>query len=73
MLKLLGYLKEEINSHDCGILNLGFFVAGANEFSISQQSDIFHVFSKHRIHNCIIVSQEHYVIDKVYNKSIKVN
>jgi hypothetical protein len=50
-----------------------FLVAGANEFSMSQQSDIFHFFSKHRIPNCIIVSQEHYVIDNGYNRPIIVN
>ena len=42
-------------------------MAGANEFSISQQKDIFDYFSKFRIYNCIIVSQEHDVITKEYS------
>jgi hypothetical protein len=41
-----------------------FVVAGANEFSMSQQTDIFDYLSMFRIYNCIIVSREHYVIDK---------
>ena len=40
-----------------------FVVAGANEFSLSHQTQIFDSFSKLRIYNCIIVSREHYVID----------
>jgi hypothetical protein len=40
-----------------------FVVAGANEFSMSQQINIFHFFSKFRIYNCIIVSPEHDVVD----------
>ena len=48
-------------------------VAGANEFSLSQQTDIFDYFSQLKIYNCIIVSQEHYVIDKEYSRPIKVN
>jgi hypothetical protein len=50
-----------------------FVVAGANEFSLSQQKYIFDYFSKLRIYNCIIVSQEHYVIDKEYSRPINVN
>ena len=50
-----------------------FVVAGANQFSISQQRDIFDYFSILRIHNCIIVSREKYVIDKEYRKPINVN
>jgi hypothetical protein len=40
-----------------------FVVAGANEFSMSQQMNIFHCFSRFRIYNCIIVSGEHDVVD----------
>jgi hypothetical protein len=45
-----------------------FVVAGANEFSMSQKIDIFDHFSQWRIYNCIIVSQEHYVIDEEYSR-----
>jgi hypothetical protein len=48
-------------------------VAGTNDFSMSQQKDIFDYFSKFRIYNCIIVSQDHYVINKEYSRSINVN
>jgi hypothetical protein len=47
-----------------------FVVAGANEFSMSQQKEIFHFLSKLRIYNLIIVSPEHYVIDKEYSRPI---
>jgi hypothetical protein len=50
-----------------------FVVAGTNEFSMSQQIKIFDHFSKFRIYNCIIVSQEHYVIDKEYSRPKNVN
>ena len=50
-----------------------FVVAGANEFSMSQQRDIFDHFSKMRVYNCIIVSQGHDVIDEEYSTPIKVN
>ena len=50
-----------------------FVVAGANEFSTSQQMDILDYFSKFRIYNCIIVSQEHYVMDKGYSRNVKGN
>jgi hypothetical protein len=50
-----------------------FVVAGANEFLMSQQMDIFDLFSKLRIYNSIIVSQEHYVIDKGASRPISVN
>ena len=50
-----------------------FVVAAANEFSMSQQIDIFDYFSKFRIYNCIIVSQEHDIIDKEYSRPIKVD
>jgi len=41
-----------------------FVVAGVNEISMSQQREIFDYFSKLRIYNCIIVTQELYDIDK---------
>jgi len=50
-----------------------FVVAGANEFSVSQQREIFDSFSKLGIYNCIIVSREHHVTDKEYGRPIKVN
>ena len=50
-----------------------FVVAGANEFSTSQQTAIFHYFSKLRIYNCIIVSQEHYVTEKEYSRPKNIN
>jgi hypothetical protein len=50
-----------------------FVVAGANEFSMSQITDIFRYLSKLRIYICIIVSREHFVFDKGYSRPIKVN
>ena len=50
-----------------------FVVAGANYLSMSQQTEIFDYFSKLRIYNCIIVSQEHYVIEKNYSSPKNVN
>ena len=50
-----------------------FVVAGANQFSLSQQTDIFDYLSQLRIYNCIIVSRGHYVIDKNYSSRINVN
>jgi len=50
-----------------------FVVAGANEFLESQQMDIFNYFSKFRIYNCIIVSQEHDIISKEYSSPSKYN
>jgi hypothetical protein len=50
-----------------------FVVAGANEFSMSQQTDIFDYLSKVSIYNCIIVSRERYVVDKKYTSRIKLN
>ena len=47
-----------------------FVVAGANEFSVSQQMDIFDYFSIFRIYNCIIVSLKHGVIQNLYKGSI---
>jgi len=47
-----------------------FVVAGTNEFSVLQQTDIFDYLSKFRIYNCIIVSREHYIIDREYRKPI---
>jgi hypothetical protein len=50
-----------------------FVVAGANKFSMSQQTQIFDHFSKLRIYNCIIVNQELYVIDTEYSRPTYVN
>ena len=50
-----------------------FVVAGANEFSVSQQIDIFDHFSKFRIYNCIIVCQGHDIIYKEHSRPINVN
>jgi hypothetical protein len=50
-----------------------FVVAGANEFSMSQQTDIFNYFSIIRIYKCIIVNQEHYVTDKEFGRLINFN
>jgi hypothetical protein len=50
-----------------------FVVAGANEYSTSQQTAILDYFSKLRIYNCIILSQEHDVIDKEYSRRKNVN
>ena len=50
-----------------------FVVAGANKFSMLQQTAIFDYFSKLRIYNCIIVSQVHDVMEKEYSKSKLVN
>ena len=40
---------------------------------MSQQTDIFDCFSRFRIYNCIIVSQQQDIIDKEYSRPIKVN
>ena len=50
-----------------------FVVAGANKFSMSQQTDIFDYLSQLRIYNCIIVSREHFQIDKNCNSRKNVN
>jgi hypothetical protein len=50
-----------------------FVVARANEFSMSQQTEILDSLSKLGIYNCIIVSRERYVIDKEYSRRINVN
>ena len=50
-----------------------FVVAGANDFSESQQKEIFDYLSGFKIYNCIIVRQAHDVIDKEYNRPIKFN
>jgi len=50
-----------------------FVLAGANEISTSQQTYIFDYFSNLRIYNCIIVSQEHDIIEKEYNRTKKYN
>ena len=50
-----------------------FVVAGANEFSMSQHTDIFDYLSKFRIDNCIIVNKESDVIDKGCSRPMHVN
>ena len=50
-----------------------FVVAGANELSMSQKLEIFDYLSSVRIYNCIIVSREHYVINKEYSSRINMN
>jgi len=50
-----------------------FVVAGANELSMSQQKDLFDYFSKFRIYNLIIVSQEHDIKDNKYSRPNKVD
>jgi hypothetical protein len=77
----INHLKAEINGIAFGraqhtkIWNseARFVVAGANEFSMPHKVDILHFFSKLRIYNCMIVSQEHNVIDKEYSRPIKFN
>ena len=49
-----------------------FVVAAANQFSMSQQTKIFNFFSKFGIYNCIIVSQDYYVVDKEHSRPINV-
>jgi hypothetical protein len=48
-------------------------LAAANELSKLIQKEIFTFLSKLRIYNCIIVSQERYVINKVYSRPMNVN
>jgi hypothetical protein len=50
-----------------------FVVAGTSEFSLMQKKNLLHFFSNFRIYNCIIVSQEHYVISKELSRTINVN
>jgi len=50
-----------------------FVVAGANKFTMLQQKAIFDYFSKLRIYNCIIVSQEHDVKNKENSKPKNIN
>ena len=50
-----------------------FVVVGANEFTKSQQTDIRNYFSKLKKYNCIVISQEHYVIDKENKSSLNIN
>ena len=45
-----------------------FVVAGANNYTMQQQTNIFDYFSKRRIYNCIIVSQVHDKNHKEYSK-----
>jgi hypothetical protein len=48
-------------------------VAGANEFSIPQQTEIFEYLSKHTIYNSIIISKDHYALDKELSRPKNVN
>jgi len=50
-----------------------FVVAGANNYSMLQQTAIFDYFSQLRIYNCIIVSQVHDVIVIDHSKQKNVN
>ena len=50
-----------------------FVVAGANIYSMLQQTAIFDYFSQLRIYNCIIVSKGHDVIDNQNSKRANVN
>ena len=50
-----------------------FVVAGDYEFSMSQQKEVFDYLTKYRIYNCIIVSREHYEIDKEHSGPINTN
>jgi hypothetical protein len=50
-----------------------FVEAGATEFSMSQQKDIINNLSNFRIYNCIIVSQQNYVLDKENSRPINVS
>jgi hypothetical protein len=49
-----------------------FVVVGASEFKMLTQMNLF--FSpKLRIYNCINISQQHYVIDKDFSRTVNVN
>ena len=48
-------------------------MAGGDEFSMSQQLEMFDYFPKFRIYNCIIVSQEHDIISKEHSSPSKAN
>ena len=48
-------------------------MAGTIKFSKSQENDTLDYFSKFRIYNCIIVSQEHYLKEKVHSRQMKNN
>ena len=50
-----------------------FVVAGANELSTLQQTDIFDYLSKFRIYNCIIVNKENDVINKENSRRVNIN
>ena len=50
-----------------------FVVAGTNNFSFSHPPGILGYFSQFRIYNCIIVSREHYVMHKGYDRPINSN
>jgi hypothetical protein len=50
-----------------------FVVAGANVFTKQQKRDIFDFLSYFRIYNCIIVNQEHYIIEDENSRPRKAN
>jgi len=50
-----------------------FVLAGANEISMSQKSDVFDYFSIFKIYNCIIINQVHDIIDKGYSRRTNVS
>ena len=50
-----------------------FVVAGAKEFLMSQQTDIFNYLSKFRIYNCIIINKENDVINKESSRPVNIN
>jgi hypothetical protein len=50
-----------------------FVVAGANYFTMSQQTDILGYLSDFRIYNCIILYREHYIMDREYSGPININ
>jgi hypothetical protein len=47
-----------------------FVVTGANEFTMSQQANIFNYFSKLILYNCIVINQQHYVTETKYSRPI---
>jgi len=64
--QIIGLPQEKLKYTRLWNSEARFVVTGANEFSRSQQMDIFDFFSKIRIYNCIIISQGNVVIEKVY-------
>ena len=50
-----------------------FVVAGANEFSTLQQTDIYSYISKFRMYNCIFLNKENDVINKESSRRVNIN